>query len=238
MSRFVDRIGRTWEASIRDVVLIVISILIAFVLQAWWEGRAVSGAYERQLVSTLTEIEEARDELAHWSANRSRTERNTATLAALLASTADGMSVVVADTVVASLFSTVVTELPTAQVDALLAGEFPAMNANPLRGELMALKAMIEDYRDDEIVARDYVLNELGPYMRQNFDVAAAQVAWYDWLVAGGAPEGSTEIEATPHLRNLLAWKERDTRLNSSQSAGLMEAMERVAEQIRSELSE
>ena len=238
MSRIVDRIGKTWEASVRDVVLIVISILIAFVLQAWWEGRAVSAAYERQLVSTLSEIEEARDELVHWSANRSRTERNTAALAALLASTPDGNSVVVDDTVVASLFSTVVTELPTAQVDALLAGEFPAMNSNPLRGELMAFKAMIDDYRDDEIVARDYVLSELGPYMRQNFDVAAAQLAWYDWLVAGGAPNGSTEVESTKHLRNLLAWKERDTRLNASQSTSLLEVMERVAEQLRGELDQ
>lgn len=238
MSRIVDRIGKSWEASIRDVILIVISILIAFVLQTWWEGRAVSAAYERQLVSTLAEIEEARDELVHWSAIRSRTERNTAALAALLALTPAGTSVVVDDTVVASVFSTVVTELPTAQVDALLAGEFPGMSANPLRGELMALKAMIEDYRDDEIVARDYVLNELGPYMRRSFDVAAAQVAWYDWLVAGGAPAGSTEIESTQHLRNLLAWKERDTHLNSSQSTSLLEVMERVAEQLRGELDQ
>jgi hypothetical protein len=236
MGRFVDRIGRAWEASIRDVALIVISILIAFGLQAWWEGRALSAAYERQLVSVLAEIEEARDELVHWSANRSRTERNTAALADLLAATPTGTSLVVDDTVVASLLSTVVTELPTAQVDALLAGGYPAMNAGPLRAELIALKAMIEDYRDDETVARDYILGEVAPYMRENFDVAAAQLAWYDWLVAGGAPTGRTEIESTRHLRNLVAWKQRDTRLNSSQSSSLLEALESVGEQIRREL--
>ncbi len=236
MGRVVDRIGRTWGASVRDVVLIVSSILIAFVLQAWWEGRALSGAFELQLGSTLVEIEEARDELVFWSANRSRTERNTARLSALLASTPAGTSLIVADTMVASLFSTVVTELPTAQVDALLTGGFPAMNSNPLRGELMALKAMIEDYRDDEIVARDYILSEVAPYMRQTFDVAAAQLAWFDWLVAGGAPSGTTELESTQQLRNMVAWKEKDTRLISSQSASLLEAMERVAEQVRNEL--
>ena len=35
----MDRIGRSWRSAMRDVFLIVVSILIAFGLDAWWSGR-------------------------------------------------------------------------------------------------------------------------------------------------------------------------------------------------------
>ncbi len=35
----VDRLGRSWGSSFRDIFLIVASILIAFGLEAWWDGQ-------------------------------------------------------------------------------------------------------------------------------------------------------------------------------------------------------
>ena len=154
----------------------------------------------------------------------------TDTLVTLLSSVALDEQLSVPDTVVASLVSTIVTELPAAQIDALLAGEFPALTDSPVRGELMALRAMIEDYRDDEIEARDYVAEEVAPYLRANFDVANAQRAWFDWIVLGEAPTGHTDLRSTRHLRNLLAWRQRDYRLLNSQADALVGAMQRAAD--------
>src|SRR5687768_3911791 len=35
----MSRIGERWRNALRDVVLIVVSITIAFMLDAWWNGR-------------------------------------------------------------------------------------------------------------------------------------------------------------------------------------------------------
>ncbi len=225
-----------WLRVFVEGVVIVGSILLAFGIQAWWEARASQLTFELQLESTLAEIEDGQAELVQWASRRRSSVRRTNELATLLASVPSETQLSVPDTLVASLMTSTVIELPTAQVDALLAGGFPALSGNPVRTELTSLRALIEDYRDDEIVARDYIAQELSPYLHANFDVAEAERAWFEWIVMDGAPSGHTDLISTRHLRNLIARKERDLLLLDSQADILLEAMERVAEQVRAVL--
>lgn len=41
------RIGQSWRNALRDIVLIVVSIMIAFMLDAWWNGRQEEGRAAR-----------------------------------------------------------------------------------------------------------------------------------------------------------------------------------------------
>ncbi|HSM08296.1 MAG TPA: hypothetical protein VLA33_04680 [Gemmatimonadota bacterium] len=50
----VERIGRSWRGALLDIVLIVGSILIAFALDAWWDGR-LRADEEREALSALAE---------------------------------------------------------------------------------------------------------------------------------------------------------------------------------------
>lgn len=50
----LGRIGRSWSRALLDVLLIVGSILIAFALDAWWDGRAREG-HEREALRALAE---------------------------------------------------------------------------------------------------------------------------------------------------------------------------------------
>ena len=225
-----------WRRIAAEGSAIVVSILLAFAIQAWWERRNLAEAYQMQVGSTLAELQEAQTTLDSWSKQRRRTESNVTRLAARLDSLPVGSPILVADTVVASLVSYVVVELPTAQMDALLSFDYPALAGSPLRGDLMAVLAMIDDQHDDEVILREFILREMGPYLRENFDVAAAQRAWFDWLVMGKAPTGQTELAATQQLRNLIAWRQRDIYLLLSQDDALAEALARVRDEVRATL--
>ena len=59
----LDRIGQTWKASFRDIVLIVVSILIAFALDAWWQAGRDRAFVRTQMVGLLDELISTHKEL-------------------------------------------------------------------------------------------------------------------------------------------------------------------------------
>lgn len=59
----VERVGRTWASAARDVVLIVVSILIAFGLDAWWDGRSRAEDEHEALKTLVEELRASRAEL-------------------------------------------------------------------------------------------------------------------------------------------------------------------------------
>ena len=61
--RIMDRIGRSWRSAMRDVFLIVVSILIAFGLDAWWSGRVALEEEQHALSAIQADFGAARIEL-------------------------------------------------------------------------------------------------------------------------------------------------------------------------------
>lgn len=59
----LGRPGRSWSGALLDILLIVGSILIAFALDAWWDGRARASHEREALISLRSELGEARAEL-------------------------------------------------------------------------------------------------------------------------------------------------------------------------------
>lgn len=67
MSNLLERFGKTWGDAVRDIFLIVVSILIAFALDAWWGDLKERRAQSEQIETILFEFEAARDSLASLS---------------------------------------------------------------------------------------------------------------------------------------------------------------------------
>lgn len=59
----MQRIGRSWRGALLDIVLIVGSILIAFALDAWWDGRARAEEEHEALSALAEELRGSRVEL-------------------------------------------------------------------------------------------------------------------------------------------------------------------------------
>jgi uncharacterized membrane protein affecting hemolysin expression len=64
MPSFLERFAKRWRDARRDVVLIVVSILIAFTLDAWWDGLRERRAQSEQLATLWSEFITARRTLA------------------------------------------------------------------------------------------------------------------------------------------------------------------------------
>jgi hypothetical protein len=67
MSKLLERFGKTWGDAARDVFLIVVSILIAFALDAWWDELKERQVQSEQIETLLSEFEAARDSLTSLS---------------------------------------------------------------------------------------------------------------------------------------------------------------------------
>jgi hypothetical protein len=59
----MERFGASWRAAIRDILLIVVSILIAFALDAWWDGQLERGREREHLRSLQVEFKLTRERL-------------------------------------------------------------------------------------------------------------------------------------------------------------------------------
>ena len=56
MPSLLDRFATTWRDAGRDVVLIVVSIMIAFALDAWWDGLGERKAQREQVEALRSEF--------------------------------------------------------------------------------------------------------------------------------------------------------------------------------------
>ena len=63
MPNLLDRFAKTWRDAGRDVVLIVASIMIAFALDAWWDGLGERRAQSEQIATLRSEFVTARGSL-------------------------------------------------------------------------------------------------------------------------------------------------------------------------------
>jgi len=59
----LERLGRSWSGALLDLLVIVGSILIAFALDAWWDGRTRASQEREALIALRAELDEARAEL-------------------------------------------------------------------------------------------------------------------------------------------------------------------------------
>jgi hypothetical protein len=82
MNRLVERLGASWGALFRDVLLIVVGILIAFGLDAWWEGVREQRRVDESLAAVQVEL---RANLAQLDTVLSRNEASIASVREIFA---------------------------------------------------------------------------------------------------------------------------------------------------------
>jgi len=63
MASLLSRFAESWRDALRDMVLIVVAILIAFALDAWWDGRADRSREGAHLQALLGEFQATSDRL-------------------------------------------------------------------------------------------------------------------------------------------------------------------------------
>lgn len=190
MSTPLERVGVSWRSSARDVLLIVVSILIAFALDAWWDGR-VARVEERIVLGAIRgDFRAARLELDSVMA---RNDRDAALITAMLSMdrpSLDGIGPDSASKLLApAVFGGLTFDPSMGAVQALLTGGLLNQIQNkPLAATLAAWPGAIDEIEEDQEflvgtwkdlrdwAARRGLLTSILPFFRE-MDASASELS-------------------------------------------------------------
>jgi hypothetical protein len=204
--------------SIREVVVVVASILIAFGLDAWWDGVSERRQLREQLAEVVRELEAGEAQLEEALGSHRTLGGAARLLRQQLIGSVAGATVSVSDTLVGALFSHFVIDVSTTGTTAFIdAGGLTLLDRDELARALRDWPERMADLADDEAQLRLGVQSSYQPYMMSAADLGNALQAGSDMIIRAyrtGAgepipefqtPPGQITLRVTPQLVNLLS---------------------------------
>jgi hypothetical protein len=232
----------SWARVTGEGAVIVVSILLALALDAWWASIDAYQEAHRELGVVREELREARTEIETMGLWHDRLGHGMQSLGEQLSTADPTAALVVDDTLLAGALLFPVTDPPLAVLDAFLgSGHLQRLHNPQLRRNLANWRAQVDDQRGDESRARNFEDSELAPYLRSQFEMAAAQEAATSlWLVgldslphATGVP---VRLRSNQRIKNLVARQVGWYRLTGSQSRSVLTKLDELLELIDDEL--
>jgi hypothetical protein len=224
-----------WLRVFVEGAVIVGSILLAFVLDAWWDNRNRDNELRDQFEVIAREMQSAREALQRALDAHEMNAYLAAHLTSALGGVAEGSEVVVSDTLVGPLLPQITADVTTGSLDAFIAaGGLELMEDADIRRHLLDWPTRIQDLQDDEIYLRNFAAADLASYLRAHSAVANAELRSIPWLMSrfGGGPRVDPDLFGTVTLRreqqllNLLAARESGERGIRN---GLVEMLDQAA---------
>ncbi len=167
-----------WLRVFVEGVVIVGSILLAFGLQAWWEGRQEREEAHEIVVGLREEYVQHRAAIERFG---DRWELHSRSVNRLLSEIRSESSPPVAamDTMLWHVIFAGTFDPASGVRDALIAsGELDLIQNPELRARLSAWKGLTDELRDNELAMRTFVLNTVFPYLaRVGVSITRASVA-------------------------------------------------------------
>lgn len=231
--------GRGWfRESLREVVVVVLSILIAFGLDAWWD-ETLERRDERELLTNLVrEFRDNESRLTVRLANHQQLAAAADELAGRLSS-ARGRRTAVPDSLLLSLLITPTFD-PTLGTleEAQSSGRTRLIRNAELRARLGAWTGLWRDAREEERLAWELVQDQMYPVIANTTDVSDLMELGGRWLT-GQLPEdvGSAEreVSATPALVNYAKHRWVRSRRAVIELSELSEELRRIIELLEAE---
>ena len=139
-----------WNRLLLEGAVIIISILLAFALEAWWDNHKQQAEEFDQLEALRSELSQSLPPLAEILESINIITGNIDTLTALLENAA-GDPVMISGELLGSVVTWRTTDVSTSTLDALMAsGNLNLLSNANLRARLAALPATLFDLTEDE----------------------------------------------------------------------------------------
>lgn len=225
-------------------VVIVGSILLAFGVDAWWDG--VQDRSEEALILRALETEFAENldafRAIHGVHLKSASELEY--LIDLMSSKSDGEIIQVADTLLRPLISFRTADPATGTLNTLLAsGRIDLIQNQALQQALAGWPAALEDTAEDERLVRDVVHGQLINGLMGDVELAGLLATWTSLTAAGQTQRdelrpspASYPVTVTRSSRTLVGQRYHLGSLVVRASQDRIQAGERILEMIRREL--
>jgi len=182
-----DRYGIQWRRILVESAAVVMSILLAFLIDAWWDAHE-QRLRERELLSgLLTDFEASRPGLEDRLGLARRMAGGTGRFLDLVEGEALPVTVMVPDTLVFSILGGPTFEPATNTLDAALAsGEIEIIRSSELRSELAQWKRALADTGEDEREVRRITNEQVVPLLSRVADIRSYFAMVLPW--SGGDP--------------------------------------------------
>ncbi len=175
-----------WRRVFLEGAVIVVSILLAFAIDAWWSDRIDQRREREQLFSMLTEFRASLSGLDEVLASVQEHAKNVESLIALLKAAGD-KPVMVPGSLLGSAITWRTSDVSTSTLDALMAsGDLNLLSNVELRAKLAGFPAFLLDVTEDEIIAQNFAETEMSVFLARH---GLAEIAYANRAGVTG-PEG------------------------------------------------
>ncbi len=232
-----------WLRVFVEGVVIVVSILLAFGIDAWWAGIESRRDAHRELGTVLEEMHEARAQLQVVALWRERELSAASSVQSRLEGASPDEPIALPDTLFALSFGVLlINDAPTQAAAAFVtSGHVDEVEDVELRRALLAWTSALADLRDDEVRFGTEVVEQL---LDDFYDRASLGWAWdligAAFLAGPLAPaaSGSEDVLVTysTRARNLSAYWTSSLRLLSRETAVLLDQADEAIGMMEREL--
>ena len=161
------------RALLAESVVVILSILIAFALDAAWDNRELGRELDQDLVSVAAEVQTNIETAGFHIALANRIVDSSADLLEALRAAPDGEDVAVVDTLVWWQTMTPTYEPSLGAIDAVAAsGRMSAIEDRELSRRLASLRSVIEDAVEEEYEAQTYFEAIQAPQVFRRVDLS------------------------------------------------------------------
>jgi hypothetical protein len=201
-----------WKRLTIEGAAIVLSILLAFWIDAWWQQKMALAEADALISGLHSDFQESQSHLEEWLAGNERTLRATTKFLDQLRGAAINDEVLVSHewllgAIVAPTYSPTDTSLKTA----IATGKIELIDDSELRNALAIWRQQIDDTLEDELLIREVVVNQLVPVLSQQVRLGASfeYKTMFNWFTARQSVDldGQYKVRVTAELEGVLAEK-------------------------------
>jgi|GEM_PF-851650 len=160
-----------WLRILSEGVVIIVSILFAFAIDAWWAGKGEAEHRKALLRGLTNDFMTAEVDLNRVLSTHLRVKASAEKVLALARSDTPISSeqAPLIDALVSELFDVATFNPPLGTLEAFLAsGDFSMLSNDALVTELTAWSSLVDNLQEDELLGVEQVKKELSPYLRNN----------------------------------------------------------------------
>lgn len=214
-----------WPRLIAESSAIVISILLAFSIDAWWTERQETVREERQIQALIAEFEGNRGTLDYDLDRLREVTSNLEELTNNLSSVSVGDDVTVFDRYFWSVRQGGIVDPSTGTLDAMISsGDLGLLQNESLRSAVSEWSAKLDEIQTDQQTLRNFTGSELIPYIGTLGDFSSLVLTRSN----NKASDKVRTVQSTGRLRTSVAYK----LLMSRVALGKLEILEAKTETI------
>ena len=229
-----------WGRIFVEAVAVVASILLAFSIDAWWDGQRERNRETDLLQGLLADFQTSRADLVGRAEGARRIAHANRSLRDAVSAAVGGGEIEVSDTLVTAVIGGPTYEPTANTLDAAIAsGEIELILNDELREALAHWRRILADTREDELAVRSVSSEQVVPLLAQQIDLASRFDLISPWFFGQQRYDASGRVALRPstQLGGALALRLFYAEFSAEDLAILLDALDRVVELIETELN-